>query len=99
MRRSSCAGGTYSLRGAGSAARAVLAPARHFRREHVAAAAHRGDDARLRRIRLDLAPETPDLDVDAAIEGLRRAPLAEIEQLIAREHAARPLRQGRKKIE
>src|SRR4051812_4997667 len=71
----------------------------HRRREDIAAAAHRLDQARLLGVGLDLAAQPAHLHVDAAVERARHAAAREIEQLVARQHALRMLGEGDQEIE
>src|ERR1700761_3193152 len=71
----------------------------HRRRKHVAAGAHRLDHGGFLRIALDLAPDTADQDVDAAFERTGIAALGEVEQALARQHAAGPLAEGPQQVE
>src|SRR5438445_12472887 len=57
-------------------------------REQIAAGAHRLDDGRIGRIGLDLAADAADQHVDGALERAGVAPLREVEQAVARQHAA-----------
>ena len=56
------------------------------RREQVAAAANGADDRGVGWVRLDLAADAHDPQVDRAVEGLRVAGIGELEQPFAREH-------------
>ncbi len=71
----------------------------HRRSEHIAAGAHRLDHGGFLRIGFDLAPDTADQHVDAAFERTGIAALGEIEQALARQHAARPLAEGSQQVE
>jgi len=71
----------------------------HLGREHVAAGAHRLDRGGVLRIGFDLAPDTADQHVDAAFERAGAAALGEIEQAVARQHAAGPLAEGSQQVE
>src|ERR1700757_2278985 len=59
------------------------------RREQVPAAADGADDGGVCRIRLDLAADAHDTQIDGAIEGFAVARICELEQSLAREHALR----------
>src|ERR1700686_4443561 len=56
---------------------------RAARRKQIAGAAHRANDRRMRRIRLDLATQARDPYIDRAVEGLAVARIGEVEQLLA----------------
>jgi len=71
----------------------------HRRGEHVAAGAHRLDHGGVLRIGFDLAPDAADQHVDAALERAGVAALGEIEQAVARQHAARPFAEGAQQVE
>ena len=68
-------------------------------REHVAAGAHRLDHRGLLRIGFDLAPDAADQHIDAAFERAGAAALGQIEQAVARQHAAGPLAEHPQQIE
>src|SRR5262249_45351343 len=94
------------LEGSRGASRGLMAldslpasPGFHHRGEDVAARAHRLDQGGVLRVRLDLAPEPADLDVDAAVEGRGGAAAGEVDQLVAGEHALGPLRKRHQEIE
>src|SRR5262249_34679917 len=53
--------------------------------KHVARAAYGLDDLRVVGIGFDLAAQTGDADVDAAVEGLGAAPMGKVQELIARQ--------------
>src|SRR6266436_8324326 len=57
--------------------------------EQIAAPSHGADDAGVGRVRLDLAPDAHDPDVDRPIEGLGVAGIGEFEQAFAGEHPFR----------
>src|SRR4051794_16950123 len=69
------------------------------RREHIAGAAHCLDHLRVRRVRLDLAADAGDADVDRAVESLRVARLRQIEQPLARKHTFRIFGESLEKTE
>src|SRR5262245_34539374 len=56
-------------------------------REQVAGPAHRADDGRPRRIRLDLLADAGDTHVDGAVEGFAVACFGEVKEALACEHA------------
>src|SRR6266446_10809642 len=64
--------------------------------EDIAGAALGPDVLRLRRVRLDLAPQPEDLHIDRAIVNLGAIQPREIEQLLARQH---PLRRCAKRLQ
>ena len=68
-------------------------------REHVAAGAHRLDHGGIRRIGLDLAADAADQHVDRALERAGAAALREVEQAVARQHAAGPLAERPQQVE
>src|SRR5919106_4491598 len=66
--------------------------------EEIAAATHGNDHLRPLRVRLDLAAQTADLDVDRAIEGLRPPAMREIQQLLAAQDLLGMLGEGDQKL-
>src|SRR5690606_18316318 len=64
------------------------------RLEGVAEPAHCADEAWVGRVGLDLAPDSRDAHVDGAVEGLGVARVGDIEQIFARQHAARMIGKG-----
>ena len=68
---------------------AALSRFRAARRKQIAGAAHRANDRRMGRIRLDLAAKARDPNIDRAVEGFAVARIGEIEQLLARQHPFR----------
>ena len=70
----------------------------HRGREHVAAAPHRLDDLRLAGVELELAAQPAHLRVDAAVERVCGTAARQVEQLIAAEHALRPLHEDNQEI-
>ena len=68
-------------------------------REQIATRAHRLDHGRIGRIGLDLAADAADQHVNRALERAGAAPLREVEQAVARQHAARPLAECPQQVE
>src|SRR5688572_2772479 len=67
--------------------------------EHVPGAAHGADGAGMCRVRLDLAAQTGNADVDRAVERFPFAVARHGEQLVARQHLVRMLDQRLEEVE
>src|SRR3981081_1794560 len=79
--------GPYEIAGSVSAPCAASGRFGAARRKQIAGAAHRANDRRMGRIRLDLAAQARDPHIDRAVEGLAVARVGEVEQLLAGQDA------------
>ena len=67
--------------------------------ELISAARHGDDEAWALYVQLDLAAQSQDLHVDAAVVGLAVAPGRELQELVARQHASGLLGKGSQEAE